>query len=115
LEKTESNSLIQRGIKVVIVVSQVLSHLVQPSARVMQARIEGPSVSGRKTTPFGHAVREAVRCTRYCGTEEKPTACAFSFVAFVTATNWSPAWVRLVDVAGILTDERTTRSDPAVL
>jgi hypothetical protein len=64
LEKTESNLLIQCGIKVVIVVPQVLSHLVQPSARAMQARIEGPSVSGRKTTPFGHAVREAVRCTR---------------------------------------------------
>jgi hypothetical protein len=61
LQKMESNLLIQRGIKVVIVVPQVLSHLGQPSARVMQARIEGPSVSGRKSTP------SAMRCEKRCG------------------------------------------------
>lgn len=34
--------------------------------------------------------------------EIEPTACALSLVALVTAMNCSPAWVRLVEVAGIV-------------
>jgi hypothetical protein len=55
--RRNSHSLIDRGLDVVIVVPQELPHPIQQSARVMQARIEGPSVSGRKRDPLGHAVR----------------------------------------------------------
>jgi hypothetical protein len=92
--RRNSHSLIDGSLDVVIAVSQELSHSIQQSARVMQARIEGPSVSGRKRDP------SAMRCDRAegGGTEAKPTASALSLDAFVIDTNCSAACCRRVDV-----------------
>lgn len=58
-ERENTNLLVQRGIQIVIIVPQVLSHFVQQSARVMQGKDRRPIGIGPKEHPIGHAVRES--------------------------------------------------------
>ncbi|EAQ88698.1 predicted protein [Chaetomium globosum CBS 148.51] len=58
-ERENTNLLVQRGIQIVIIVSQVLSHFVQRSARVMQGKDRRPIGIGPKEHPIGDAVRES--------------------------------------------------------